>query len=438
MREVLKNDFDLIVVGGGPSGATAAFNAGGRGLRVLLLDKSDFPRDKPCGGGISYRVLTRFSEIADHIRRSIPIHYVHKVLMDSPSGERVLVTSEEPFYLMVRRIEFDAALVDLARETGVQVVRGRVTGVKVREDSVEVHCVDGRTFGGQLVIGADGVNSVVATEVGLHNGWPTRSLAIDTMEETELSELNVPDMDTMYVAYGYKKYLGYGYVFPKTTHVDLGIGFFLSYYQEQLNEHLYEYHRRMVEDLDAQGFVRGRSVRKNFKAFRIPLGGPLSPSYAERSIVCGDAGGFVNGFTAEGIYYAMVSGHHAGQAAAQALESGDLTAKNLARYEERWRHEIGGELRHSMMIQRRLFADPGLIDSLIRAAARDPKLRRVFAGVAVGKESLRERWFEIVLRLVAAALRGRIKLRYVIGGLRRLRPRWVKEERTMSLATKGP
>jgi len=416
---VRKNDFDLIVVGGGPSGATAAFSAAGRGLRVLLLDKSDFPRDKPCGGGISHRVLARFPEVADHIRRSIPIHYVHKVLMDSPSGERVLVESEEPLYLMVRRIEFDAALVDLARAKGVEVVRGRVTNVQTHTDSVDVRCVDGSAFLGKLLIGADGVNSVVAREVGLHNGWPASSLAIDTMEETELSELSVPDVDTMYVAYGYKKYLGYGYVFPKTKHVDLGIGFFLSYYQERLDEHLYEYHHRMVEDLGAQGFVSGHSVRKNFKAFRIPLGGPLSPSYAERTLLAGDAAGFVNGFTAEGIYYAMVSGQHAGQAAAQAFTSGDLSAKSLAQYEERWRGEIGEELRHSLMIQRRLFADPGLIDSLIRAAARDPKLRRAFAAVAVGQQGLRDRWFEIVLRLAAAALRGRIKLRYVIGGLRR-------------------
>jgi flavin-dependent dehydrogenase len=114
---------DVIIVGAGPAGAMAAISSGGSGERVVLLDKEQFPRDKPCGGGISYRVLARFPDIADYIRQNVPINYIHKVLLESPAGEQVLTETQNPLYLMIRRYEFDNALVDLAKAKGVDVVQ---------------------------------------------------------------------------------------------------------------------------------------------------------------------------------------------------------------------------------------------------------------------------------------------------------------------------
>src|SRR5262245_15476258 len=101
----------------------AAISLGGSGARVVLLDKAQFPRDKPCGGGISYRVLARFPNIADYIRQNVSINYIHKVLLESPAGELVLTETQNPLYLMIRRCEFDTALVELAKAKGVDVVQ---------------------------------------------------------------------------------------------------------------------------------------------------------------------------------------------------------------------------------------------------------------------------------------------------------------------------
>ncbi len=405
----MKPAADVIIVGGGPAGSTAGIALARRGVRALLLDKKRFPRDKPCGGGIRYGVLRRFPELADHLRRTVALHEIRRVRMESPCGAAVVAELEAPLYLTFRRLEFDAALLDLARALGVEVVEGaRVVAIERGADGVAVRSVDGRAFAAPMVIGADGVNSIVARQAGLSDGFTDDALAIDTMEETDLAELAVADTETMYVAYGYKGCPGYGYVFPKRSHVDAGVGFLLSFFKTRLRGTPYDHHRRFLDEATAKGVVSGRSNRGNFKAYRLPLAGPIARTFADRVMVCGDAGGFVNSYTGEGIYYAMVTGQHAGETAAIALEKGDFTEATLSRYEARWRREIGEELADSVRVQRRLFSNPGLADSIIRAAASDARLCRLLARVALGEEALRRRKLEMAWRFFRAALRRRI------------------------------
>jgi geranylgeranyl reductase family protein len=403
---------EVVVVGAGPAGSVAALTLAQRGVATLLLDKKRFPRDKPCGGGIRYGLYRRFPELAEHIRSRVAIHEIRRVRMESPAGHEVVASGDDPFYLTLRRTEFDAALLARARAAGARVVEGaRASAVERGGDGLVVRCVDGRAYAAALVIGADGVNSVVARAAGLTPGFADEVLAIDTMEETPLTELATTEPDTMYVAYGYKGWPGYGYVFPKRDCVDAGVGFLLPFFKRALGGRPYPLHARFLAEAAARGVVRGRSNARNFKAYRLPLGGPLARTFADRILVCGDAGGFVNAYTGEGIYHAMVTGRHAGEVAADALTAGECSAARLADYEARWRQEIGEELAYSVRIQRRLFADPRLADAIIRAAAVDARLCRLFALVALGEASLRRHRFEIAWRFLAARLRGRWRRR---------------------------
>jgi flavin-dependent dehydrogenase len=266
----------VIVVGAGPAGATAARRLAMNGFSVRLLDRASFPRNKPCGGGISIRVLRRFPYLERDLRR-IPTHWVSRLYLEGPDGTSTIVESGSPSAVLVRRVEFDALLVSLAREagaelaTGVDVVQARDTG-----STVELVARDGRRFDAPIVIAADGVHSVVARRLGLNRGWPAAAIALDMMEETPRSVLRDVDPSMLWVAYGYeppgreqarrgrRAAEGYAYVFPKRDHVNVGLGYVLSHYRTAIDEPPYDLQRRFVQSLRRRGVPFGESVRSNF------------------------------------------------------------------------------------------------------------------------------------------------------------------------------
>jgi flavin-dependent dehydrogenase len=425
----------VTIVGAGPAGATAARTLALAGVPVRLLDRAAFPRSKPCGGGISVRVIRRFPYLERELTR-IVTHAVSRLYLEGPDGTSAVIESDEPAALMIRRVEFDALLVWLAREAGAELVTGADI-VRVREDTnhVTLTARDGRQFAAPLVIAADGVNSVVARRLGLNHGWAASSVAIDMMEETPRTALRDTDPSTLWVSYGYRPGRliaeddagaghdarissppasragapksapeGYAYIFPKRDHVNIGIGYLLSYFRHDVDETPYSLQRRFIAELRSRGIVAGESVRENFTPFLIPVGGPLRRPGRGRVLLAGDAAGFVNGFTAEGIFYAMVSGDLAGRAAIEA--SSDIKTA-AAVYRRACDYEIGTELRDSVLVQRYLFADRRRIARLVAGAQREQAMTRLILDLALGRRSYRDvrrrilaRWPLLAGRLV--------------------------------------
>ena len=399
----------VLVVGAGPAGATAARTLARAGVRVRLLDRSSFPRNKPCGGGISVRILKRFPYLERELTR-ISTHALARLHLEGPDGDSTVIESDGPAALMIRRVEFDALLVALAVESGAALVPG-VDIVQAREerDGVVLTSRDGRRFAAPVVIAADGVHSVVARRLGLNRGWPATAVALDMMEETPRTALRDIDPTTLWVAYGYASKRsrshsapeGYAYIFPKRDHVNIGIGYVLSYYRASVDEAPYELQRAFVDRLRERGVVAGESVRGNFTPFLIPVGGPLRAPARGRVLLAGDAGGFVNGFTAEGIYYAMVSGDLAAQTVIDSANPASLAT----RYTRACDYEIGAELRDSAAIQRYLFADRRRIARIVRGANRERAMTRLILDFAMGRRSYKDVRRRILARAPLLALR---------------------------------
>jgi len=393
---------DVIVAGAGPAGAAAARTLAAGGASVLLVERAHFPRNKPCGGGLTTRALRRFPWIAKPLA-GIDVHPIATLELESPDGSRLSLSANEPVGLLVRRVEFDHALVREAQQAGAQLHDGfEIAQASVDAGGVTLTSRTGETLRARSVVAADGVHSVIAKRLGVNARWPADAIAIDMMEETPVETLRAARPDVVWVSYAYQGLDGYAYIFPKTHHVNIGIGCLLSHFKDAVPDRPYELQSKLVSSLVGSGALEGRSDRRQFTPYLIPVGGPLPTAYSGPVLFAGDAGGFVNGFTAEGIYYAMISGELAGRAIlatrGRPLDAGPYYARS-------WHKEIRRELLDSVAIQKYLFRNHTRVDRAVRGGKAFPWLAEAIIDYAIGRRSYGDVRRRVFFRAPGAALR---------------------------------
>jgi len=154
--------FDAIVVGAGPAGSTAALRLSRAGARVLLLDRERFPRDKPCGGGLTERAVKQLPVPVDPVVEEV----VDRFELGFRYGTRFERGGERPLVLMTQRRRLDAHLAEAAAAAGADFRDGvRATALELGEREATVR-FDGTAAQAQVVIGADGVNGLTARVLG--------------------------------------------------------------------------------------------------------------------------------------------------------------------------------------------------------------------------------------------------------------------------------
>ena len=298
--------YDVVIVGMGPAGATAAAALSRGGLAVLGFDKDTHPRYKVCGSGLSARV----AKLLDPEFRSVVEHTVNGVQFVYRGQDPILIESSQPIAYMVMRDRFDHYLLQQAVRAGAEIRNGEgVAAVRQESDGVEVTTERGR-YRAKLVIGADGANSVVARHL-----FPDRSLYRAPALESEVqigNDSHYPGPSTILVDVGAARQ-GYGWIFPKQGCLSVGVGEF----------------RRKPTSLRTtfDRFVRGEPGLTGWTVPR-PVGHPI-PAFSEseagrgkstvsqfvsgRACLIGDAGHLVDPLFGEGIYYAVRSGQLAAE-----------------------------------------------------------------------------------------------------------------------------
>ena len=307
--------FDVIVVGGGPSGATAADDLARAGHHVLLLDKAG--RIKPCGGAIPPRAIRDF-EIPD----SQIVARVNCARIISPKGREVDMPVENGFVGMVDREHFDEWLRERAAQNGAEWRRGNFE--QLGRDSEGLAVVEYTPKGGgervavraRCVIGADGARSQVAAQAIPDQKPPKCVFAYHEIVETPRgADWNPRRCDVIYEGKHSPDF--YSWVFPHGETFSIGTGSARKGFSL----------RGSIGDLRGRlGMTSWRTIRK--EGAPIPMK-PLKRWDNKRDVVlAGDAAGVVAPASGEGIYYAMLGGRLAAVAAAKLLETGD--ARQLA------------------------------------------------------------------------------------------------------------
>ncbi|MFI7674158.1 NAD(P)/FAD-dependent oxidoreductase [Actinophytocola sp. NPDC049390] len=338
-------DWDLVVVGAGPAGATAALAAlrAAPSARVLVLDAADFPRDKVCGDGVAPHAMDVLTALGvDAAGLASGTRPVGGLRLVSPGGVRARRSFARPA-AVIPRVLFDARLLQAARDAGAVFQRRRVRTLVQQDATVLVDDV----LRARTVIGADGAESVVRRHCGAGNA---RQGTVAIALRGYTSAAPWPADEQRLVMAG-AHWPAYAWVFPVGDDTaNVGYGELLTATPPSRAE--------LTERLHA--LLPGLAPVR-LRGHRLPLS-PGRPAVAHgRVLLAGDAASLINPLTGEGIYYAVLSGALAGAAA---------TTPDPARaYREALRRHLGRHLRHTDLLAR-LTGRPWLVD-VATAAARD-------------------------------------------------------------------
>ncbi len=370
--------YDVIIVGAGPAGSTAARHCGLKGLKTLLLEKEKIPRYKPCAGGITFAA-------AKELDFDIPDDLIERKC----HGMRIVfgkfknhVTEEHPLAYMVTRSLFDEYLVEKAVTAGAE-IQDSETCLSVTPDreKVSVYTSKGEYLS-NIVIGADGFFSAVLKSLG--KKFDKNEIRFCAITEIPMPESSISDLlnNCVELHYGVVN-IGYAWLFPKREYISVGIGGPL-----------------LQSKTIIQGFKRflkrgGFNDRIKPRGCFLPVSQFHSNVYSERVMLAGDAAGFVDAFSGEGIRYAIASGKIAAKTALLCHESNDYTADSVRRYQHNCVESFGKDLKYSHRITEMLFKRPNLF---LTTAIINDSIQRRYLSTVTGDIGLEEYFYWIKKR----------------------------------------
>jgi geranylgeranyl reductase family protein len=382
--------FDVLIVGAGPAGSFAAERLARAGTRVALFDGRPTGEAKACGGGVTSKALKAWPFLLEAGGRAVT-----EVEMVSPAGDGVRLKLAEPFAIY-SRCAFDSYMRARAERAGARVFDCRVNASEKRDDEGcwVVRERGGESWRGRVLVAADGANSAIARRLAgpLSNSDMEVAFGYRT-------PLNEADEAPTVIAF-LPGWAGYAWAFPRLDHISFGIAtaqdafehktldrmlwnFMVGYYRERERDGASSSSKGL--SLDGEGEIEER-LRASAERYAARIPGLAPETFDARRAagddwaLLGDAAGFADPVTGEGIYYALRSA----ELFAEAFQAGDVKS-----YESKWRADFGRELRRASKMRRRFYGNfwgGPFTDRMIKLARAHPGIRRTLRELVTGDQ----------------------------------------------------
>ena len=384
-----KEERDVVVVGAGPAGATTATILAQQGYDVLLLDRSEFPRDKACGDGIPAGAFKRLyrrgmGDKFEEAKARGEMYPVTGMRLMSPKGHVIEARfpEDELFSHVMPRVYFDAVIQEYAVESGAEfraaavkeplIEDGRVVGVNARMNGSV------KPIRSKVVVGADGVTSVLTRSLrptSKQHKDSHRAIAV----RAYIHDIEIFPGEVEFFLYD-EILPGYGWIFPTAddNEANIGLGMRLDVFRK-IHGDLNVFLQRFLDlPMIQQRLKRGGEVSK-VRAWQLNFGSQkdLQHTY-DGALLVGDAAGFINPITGGGIHNAIISAELAAKAIDDALTTGDVTRERLKVYDQLTHEEMWKGMRRSYWFQRMLIHFPWIVDFLVVRAKENHAIVQTF------------------------------------------------------------
>jgi flavin-dependent dehydrogenase len=383
---------EIAIVGAGPAGAHLAARLAAENRDVVLFDPKG-AWEKPCGGGVPTRALREFSYLLD--RSGYPRKLVRRITMISPLERRVSLTLDEPFAVYSREV-LNGLVLDRAIEAGARFEQAAVTGFSRDVDVWSIQTDKGETWRARFLVGADGAASFIRrrlvgifskNDLALAFGYNVKQADQDA-NGTRNQSRDLSD-DEVIVRFP-MDFTGYLWAFPRPGVMNFGVA-------SKLGERTSDQLRSILAEF-VSGFYGGRmptSDRVSFFGAKIPTLDLATwkdlRTTGDAWALIGDAAGFADPITGEGIYYAFKSADLFADALAEEGKNGSIGERANMLYEERWRESFGRDLEHASYrlphFYHGFFFGHIFTDAMIWLARHHRGVRTILARALVGDQS---------------------------------------------------